>query len=131
MSETIKTTFSPQLYIKSGVKNIEFYTKAFGAVEVRRFTNEDGSIHVAELTIDGNVFHLHEESLKSGIISPERNNGTTAIIGLFVSDVDLWIKRALEAGATLLSPAQDYDYGFRQGEIKDPFGHIWMLEKRI
>jgi PhnB protein len=38
---------------------------------------------------------------------------------------------AIAAGATILSPAQDYDYGYRQGKIKDPFGHIWMIEKNI
>jgi uncharacterized glyoxalase superfamily protein PhnB len=26
---------------------------------------------------------------------------------------------------------QDYDYGYRQGVIADPFGHQWLFEKRI
>lgn len=29
----------------------------------------------------------------------------------------------IKAGATLIKPAQDYDFGYRQSEIKDPFGH--------
>jgi PhnB protein len=58
-------------------------------------------------------------------------NGTTTLIGLFVEDVDALMNRAIAAGATLLSPAQNYDYGYRQGEIKDPFGHHWMIETRI
>ncbi len=33
-----KTRFAPQLYIKSGIRNIDFYKKAFGAIEVRRWT---------------------------------------------------------------------------------------------
>jgi PhnB protein len=41
------------------------------------------------------------------------------------------MNQALEAGATLLSPAQDYDYGYRQGIILDPFGHQWMIEMKI
>jgi uncharacterized glyoxalase superfamily protein PhnB len=61
MSASIKTSFAPQLFIKNGIKDISFYEKAFGAVELRRFSNEDGSIHVAELSINGALFHLHEE----------------------------------------------------------------------
>ena len=131
MNETNKTFFAPQLYIKPGISDISFYEKAFGAVELMRFSNDDGSIHVAELLIDGAIFHLHEESVKSGQFSPERVNGTTALIGLFVPDVDAVMAKAIQAGATVVSPAQSYDYGYRQGDIKDPFGHIWMIEMKI
>ena len=48
MNQTGKISFAPQLYIKNGVTDISFYEKAFSAVELRRFTNDDGSIHVAE-----------------------------------------------------------------------------------
>ncbi len=70
MNKTNQALFAPQLFIKSGVTNIDFYTKAFEAIELRRWTNDDGSIHVAELSINGAIFHLHEESLKSGSFSP-------------------------------------------------------------
>src|SRR5258708_17049513 len=113
MNTTNTITFAPQLYIKSGITNIEFYTKAFGAVEHFRFTNDDGSIHVAELSISGAMFHLHEEGLKPASFSPEKYNGTTVIIGLFVPDVDAIMNSAIAAGATVISPAQDYDYGYR------------------
>ena len=125
------TYFAPQLFIKSGITDISFYEKAFGAVELRKFTNDDGSIHVAELTIDGAMFHLHEEKLSAGQFNPYHINGTTTLIGLFVPDVDKVITKAINAGATLLSPAQSYDYGYRQGEIKDPFGHVWLIEMKI
>ena len=131
MNETTKTFFAPQLYIQGGVRDISFYEKAFGAIELRRFTNDDGSIHVAELSIDGAIFHLHEESLHSGQFNPVGVNGTTVLIGLFVPDVDKVMENAIQAGAIVVSPAQSYDYGYRQGEIKDPFGHIWMIEMKI
>ena len=131
MKEITKPFFAPQLYIKNGVKNIDFYSKAFGAVELRRWSNDDGSIHVAELSIDGAIFHLQEEKPSAGQFGPERNNGTTVLIGLFVPDVDTVMANAIAAGATVISPAQDYDYGYRQGDILDPFGHHWMIEKKI
>jgi PhnB protein len=48
-----------------------------------------------------------------------------------VQDVDAVMSKAIAAGATVISPAQSYDYGYRQGDIKDPFGHCWMIEMRI
>jgi PhnB protein len=126
-----KTFFAPQLYIKSGVTDISFYTKAFGANEMRRWTNDDGGLHVAELSIDGAVFHLHEESPGKNLFEPGAHNGTTATIGLFVPDVDAVMNKAKEAGATQISPARDFEYGYRQGEIKDPFGHHWLIEMKI
>ena len=128
---TNKPFFAPQLFIPNGVKDISFYTKAFGATEQLCFRNDDGSIHVVELSIEGAIFHLHEITAKPYWFSPDKHNGTTAIIGLFVSDVDTVMKRAIQAGATEISPAKDYEYGYRQGEIKDPFGHVWLIEKKI
>lgn len=131
METKTSTAFAPQLYIRSGVTDIDFYEKAFGAVELRRFTNDDGSIHVAELSIDGALFHLHEDTSRWSLFNPEKLNATSVIIGLFVEDVDAVMNKAIEAGAVVLSPAQSYDYGYRQAEIKDPFGHIWMIEAKL
>ena len=125
------TYFAPQFYIKGGVTDISFYEKAFDAVELRRWTNDDGCVHVAELSIDGAMFHLHEEKLTAGRVNPYHINGTTTLVGLFVSDVDKVIAKAIDAGATLVSPAHSYDYGYRQAEIKDPFGHVWLIEMKI
>jgi PhnB protein len=130
-NENNKTFFAPQLYIKSGVKDIAFYTKALGAVELRRWANDDGSIHVAELSIAGALFHLHEEKPVAGQLDPLKINGTTTMIGLFVDDVHKVMNDAVAAGATIVTPVQDYDYGYRQGEFRDPFGHCWMIEKKI
>jgi PhnB protein len=131
MNESSKTFFAPQLLIRSGVSDISFYEKAFGAVELRRFTNDDGSIHVAELSIDGALFHLHEESERASQFNPDRVKGTTVIVGLFVHNVDAVMNEAVQAGASIMSPTQSYDYGYRQGRVKDPFGHMWMIEQRI
>ncbi len=123
--------FAPQLFIQGGVSDISFYSRAFGAVEINHWRNDDGSTHVAELSINGAIFHLHEERPQKGQLEPGKVKGVTTLIGLFVEDVDTVIHHALQAGATLLSPAQDYDYGYRQGNIQDPFGHQWMIEMKI
>lgn len=131
MGETNYTGFAPLLYIKNGITNIDFYTNAFDAVEIRRWSNDNGSLHVAELAINNLLFHVHEESARSRLLSPESCQGSTVVIGLFVPDVDIYMAKAEAAGATVIMPATDYDYGYRQGEVKDPFGHIWMIQKKI
>jgi PhnB protein len=77
------------------------------------------------------VFHLHEETSNATQFNPRKHNGTTVLIGLFVPDVDTVMDSAIRAGAVVLSPAQSYDYGYRQGQIMDPFGHVWMIEMKI
>ena len=131
MTTNNKSTFAPQLFIPSGVKDISFYHNAFGAKENIKLLNNDGTIHVAELSINGTIFHLHEEGLPKGRLEPNRAKGVTTLIGLFVEDVDLVMESALKAGATLINSAKDYDYGYRQGDFLDPFGHQWIIEKKI
>jgi PhnB protein len=127
---TQKITFAPMLTINNGITNIDFYKKAFAATELRRFSNDDGTIHVSELEIDGAMFHLHEQG-KNYNASPDTLKGTTVTIGLFVDDVHAVITKAVGAGATLISPVKDYEYGLRQGKIVDPFGHHWEIQKDL
>jgi PhnB protein len=124
-----KPYFSPQLVIPHGVKDISFYLNVLGATELRRFSNDDGSVHVSELSINGAVFHLHEEGKNA--ISPKKAGGSTVSIGLWVDDVHAIVNAAQAAGAVITSPVQDYDYGYRQGAFTDPFGHHWLIEKDI
>lgn len=131
MNNSQRTAVIPMLYIPAGIMNIDFYKNAFGAEIFRCFNNEDGSIHVAELIIDGAMFRLHEENSAKERFSPAANKGITANIGLRVTDVDSVIARAVAAGGRQTNPAQDYDYGYRQGDIIDPFGHEWTIEAVI
>ena len=129
--EENKNVFAPQLIASNGAAAIDFYAKAFGAVEIRRWNNDDGTVHVAEMLLGTTLFHIREESVKQGNLSPKTAGGVTAIIGLFVDDPGAVATRAVEAGGTLSNPVQDYEYGYRQASITDPFGHHWLLEKKI
>jgi PhnB protein len=125
------TFFAPHLTLINVLNGMEFYKKAFGANELRRWSNDDGSVHVAEMAIEGAMFHLHEETPSSRQLSPETVKSTTSLIGLFVADPHAFVKRAIAAGARETRPVQDYDYGYRQGEVADPFGHQWLIQKKI
>ncbi|HPH30965.1 MAG TPA: VOC family protein [Chitinophagaceae bacterium] len=122
------TRFAPELHIPKGTREIDFY-KLFGAIEHFCFRNEDGSIHVAELEFNGALFHIHETMRDA--LEPISAKGVTAVIGLFVQDVEAVMEQAIRAGATLINPTTDYEYGYRQGMFKDPFGHFWQVQKKI
>lgn len=126
----METYFAPELHIPNGTFNIDFYKK-FGAKEHFCLRNDDCSIHVAEMEIDGAVFHIHETMQWLNALEPNTAKGVTSVIGLFVNDVHKVFKQGLDAGATELSPVTDHEYGYRQGIFKDPFGHYWQIQKKI
>ena len=127
-SDQPQAAIVPMLYMKDLAAALDFYKKAFGAVERWRIDNE-GNVHVAEMFISPVLFRLHEEVKRDNELSPATLNATSTVIGLLVDDPDTLAARALAAGATELSPVQDFEYGYRQGTIRDPFGHHWCLEK--
>jgi PhnB protein len=131
MNDIPKTTFVPMLTISHGTMSLDFYKKAFGAIETKHITNEDGSIHVSEMFIDGAMFHFHEEATDGLTFSPEKHEGVTTIIGLMVANADEVMTKAIQAGALETSPLKSYDYGYRQGSIIDPLGHHWLIEMVI
>lgn len=131
MTQTVeKALFAPELHIPNGTLSIDFYIR-FGATENFCLRNDDESIHVAELEIDGAIFHVHETMQWFNAIAPMHTQGVTAVIGLFVDDVHEVFNRAIAAGAIQVSPVTDHDYGYRQGMFKDPFGHYWQIQKKI
>lgn len=123
-----QTAIVPMLYMNDLAAAIEFYKNAFGAEERWRIDN-DGSVHVAEMFLSPVLFRLHEEGKRENELSPSTLKATSTVIGLLVDDPDTLASRAVAAGATELSPVQDFEYGYRQGTIRDPFGHHWCLEK--
>jgi PhnB protein len=126
----IKTTISPLLYVKNGAAAIAFYKKAFGAIELMRVDGPEGII-VAELSMDGATFFLADESPDDGNLSPESNGSSTMRIELGVADPDAVAAEAIAAGAREMFPVADHDYGYRQGRIVDPFGHHWVIGRKI
>lgn len=123
-------TFAPCLTLREVAPAVAFYKKAFGAEEVLIVKNEDGSVHVAELSFLGMTFHLHQEM--PGSPNKRAPQGATTVeLGVFLENPDSFMDSALSAGATMVSPMKDYEYGYRQGSFLDPFGHFWTLQKKL
>ena len=111
---------------------IEFYKKAFGAVELERIPGPGGRIAHAEIKIGDSPFMMTDESPDfPDYQSPASRGGSTTHIYLYVEDADKIFSQAIAAGATQISPLEDQFYGDRVGGLRDPFGHVWYVATRL
>jgi uncharacterized glyoxalase superfamily protein PhnB len=124
-------TVAPRLFVRGAADAIEFYQRAFGAIELGRHADPSGKIVNAELKLGDSIISLTEESPEYGNHSPQSLGGTTTIITLNVEDADAVWQQAIAAGAQVIFPLADQFYGFRQGRLADPFGHLWIISTRI
>ena len=118
---------TPYLIVRGGADAIEFYKKAFGAVELFRFPSPDGKIGHAEIKVGDSPIMLADEYPDMGYNGPESLGGSPVSLMIYVDDVDAVFNQAVEAGATVKEALQDKFYGDRMGTVTDPFGHRWHL----
>ena len=121
---------TPHLICAGAAKAIEFYKKAFGAVEEARLPGPDGRLMHAVIRIHGDAVMLVDEMPEWGALSPKALKGSPVTLHLYVEDVDASVKRAVDAGAKLTMPVADMFWGDRYGKVEDPFGHHWSVATR-
>ena len=109
---------------------IDFYATAFGAKERYRLMMGNRVGH-AELDFGATCVMLSDEFPEMGVVGPKALGGTTVTMCLGVEDADAVVARAVAAGATLKRPVQDEFYGYRTGQVEDPYGHVWMVQTHI
>jgi PhnB protein len=125
------TEVHPFLAVRDVAAAVAFYAEAFGAVEVEeRLTAPNGNL-VAQIEIDGCRIGVATEAPDLRTPSPETAGGTTVRISLLVDDPDAVAARAVAAGAHEMFPVADQPYGMRQGRVVDPFGHHWLVGRRL
>ncbi len=125
----------PHLVCSPCSEAIEFYKKAFGAEEGYRLPAPDGRrIMHAQIRIGKSFLFLVDDfpefcgGTSSTAISLK---GTPVSMHQYVADCDAAIKRAQDAGATVLLPATDMFWGSRYGVVTDPYGHKWAFATHI
>jgi len=114
------------LVVRDGARAIDFYKRAFGATELTRHADPAGRIVHAEIMIgDSRIAIADEDPIYNR--SPQSLGGASSIVQLYVDNVDTLAKRAVAAGAKVVSPVKDWFYGDRAGRLQDPFGHLWNV----
>ncbi|WP_103384160.1 VOC family protein [Pseudonocardia dioxanivorans] len=126
MTEILQLT--PKLVVADGAAALAFYTTALGAVVEESYTM-DGRIVHATLTVGSLRFELKDAG--DGDPAPTPGQHPPVLMSLDVSDADAVTERLLAAGATVVYPVSDHEYGSRGGRVADPFGHHWMVSAAL
>ena len=105
---------TPFLSIKGADQALEFYKRAFGAVEKFRSPGPDGKIMHAEVTIGDSTIMLSEAL---------REPPSVSSMYVYVPDADKAFARAVKAGAKVKVPLADMLWGDRYGSVSDPYGN--------
>jgi len=120
-------TLTPSITVRDAARAIEFYKKAFGAVEKGVMKGPDGKVMHAELRIGDSLFMLADEFPEFGSLSPQSVGGSGSGLHIYVEDVDSAFDRAIGAGGAVEMPVADMFWGDRFGKLVDPFGHKWSI----
>jgi PhnB protein len=134
MAIEIQPSLSPHLVVDDAAAAIDFYVKAFGAVEHGRVPGPDGRLIHAALNINGFTVLLNDdfpEHRGGKSMTPNALGGTPVTIHLTVTDVDAKFQKAVDAGATVIAPLEDQFWGDRYGIVADPFGHHWSMGQPV
>ena len=87
-----------------------------------------GDAHRAQLALGAGAVIVADE--RDDRVSPSGGVATHSVL-VRVDDVDATCARAREQGARVLMEPTDFEYGERQSEIEDPFGHRFTLSETL
>ena len=118
----------PELWVADPRGAIAFYEAAFGATTLHRVG--EGDDIVAQLAVGDAAFWVSTASPTMKRLDPRTIQGTTSRMLLVVDDPKTVVQRAIQAGASEVSPVAD-EHGWRLGRITDPFGHEWEIGKPV
>ena len=127
-ASALGTTIAPWLNVRRSAEAVDFYKRAFGAVEVYRL--EGGGGVVARLSVNGAEFWVSDESPEHQNFSPENLGGGSVRIILTVADPAAVFTQACVSGATEVYPVSE-GHGWRIGRVVDPYGHHWEIGRPL
>jgi uncharacterized glyoxalase superfamily protein PhnB len=116
---------TPAMTIDGCADAIEFYKKAFGAIEVDRAPDPSGKkIWHAQIRIGNSAIFVNDPFPEMGSAA----NATS--LWIYSDNVDAAFKRAVDAGAEVKMAPADMFWGDRLGSVTDRWGNRWTLAQR-
>ena len=126
-------TVTAYLSQRDTARALEFYRKAFGAETRLTMPGPDGRMLHAEVKIGDSIVFMADENpaMSPYVKAPATAGCVTGTTFLYVPDVDAAFKRAVDAGAKVVTPLANMFWGDRFGTLIDPHGHHWSLATHI
>jgi uncharacterized glyoxalase superfamily protein PhnB len=114
---------NPFLIVEGAPKLIQFLKQTFDAKVEESVNRPDGRIAHTELTVGDSIIMMSDATPKYG--------ATASHLYVYLENVDLTFKRALEAGASSVQEPTDQFYGHRTAGVKDPTGNYWWIAQHV
>jgi PhnB protein len=104
---------------------IAYLKRAFGAVELEKHASAEGIVFHAAVRVGDSTIEMGEAG---GPVQP-----APTMFYLYVQSVEAAYQRAIDAGGTSIAPPEDqaFAFGDRTAGVKDPFGNLWYVARRI
>ena len=113
-------TFYPYFGYRDAAAALKWLTAAFGFVKTQEIVGANGTITHAEMTFGNGAILLATST--NDIPKPTEHG-----IYVWVEDVDAHYERAKTAGATIVFPPENTEWGTRRYRCLDPEGYEWSF----
>ena len=104
---------------------LDFLTRAFGFKEEMRVGTPSGGMH-GEASFQGQLVMMGQGAHERSMQSPRDAGAATMGVFIYLDDVDKHYEVAKAAGAEIVHPPKDVEYG-RTYWANDPEGHPWFF----
>lgn len=117
----------PCLFYRNAMAAIDWLGRAFGFEKRLVVQDDEQRVVHSELSLGSVVVMVGSIRKEQGWLSPLDLGGVNQTICLTIPDPDAHYARATAAGATVLFPIKDQDYGSRDYTVRDLEGNIWTF----
>ena len=120
-------TIFPILRYNDARAAIQWLCAAFGFVQVFSVPGSGPYVRHAQLKLGENLIMVGSVRPDDGIVSPKVSGSATQMLAVYVQDPDTHFKQARAAGANILYPPENTDFGSREYHVRDIEGHPWTF----
>ena len=124
---------TPRLIVRDAAKALDVYCEVFDAEVIEKYADPnlgDLIVHSA-IKLNEVLVAVVDEHAAYKNLSPETIGGSPVLLHLTVSDPDAIAEKMVEAGGEVIVEVRDQFYGRREGRVRDPFGHLWIVGRDI
>jgi len=120
-------TIFPILRYNDARSAIRWLCAAFGFEEVFSTPEAGEYVRHAQLRLGKNLVMVGSVRHDDGVMSPKALGAASQMLAVYVEDPDMHFERAKAAGANILYPPTDTDFGSREYHVLDLEGHPWTF----
>jgi|AntDryMetagUQ889_1029465.scaffolds.fasta_scaffold00396_2 uncharacterized glyoxalase superfamily protein PhnB len=121
----------PRLVVEDVDATIAYYERFLGAASGPRYAEPSGLVVHAEVRIGDSTISLTQAYDDYRLYSPESAASSPVLLTLTVADSSAVGAAMVEGGATVIVSIEDRPWGKREGRIRDPFGHLWVISQDL